>query len=141
EVQGRFCWRVLPRSGRLDAAPRRLSPYPAHMRSRLAVFAAFILVLVLPLFVRALSPAGGSAAARRAPGQRALVIITPHVEQISFEFGQAFVAWHERVYHEKVFVDWRGPLGTSEIMKQLEAQSESAARRGDLKDDGSFERG
>ncbi len=66
----------------------------------------------------------------RSAGVRSVVIVTPHVEQIRDEFARAFEAWHERVYQEKVHVDWRAPGGTQEIYKQLQAQYESAVAAG-----------
>ncbi len=83
-------------------------------------------ILGVPWVLRPRSPAG---AGGQEPA-RALVIITPHVSQIALEYGAAFEAWHERKYHERVRVDWRGPLGTSEILKLLEAHYASILRSG-----------
>lgn len=58
-----------------------------------------------------------------------LVIITPHVQQIRYEFGLAFSAWHEREYGQPARIDWRTPGGTSEIRKLLTAEIIAAARR------------
>lgn len=86
---------------------------------------AFLLIIGVPFLLR---PAGGSAA----PGQGVprLIIITPHVTQISAEFGPAFEAWHQRTYGSPVSVDWRGPLGTSEIIKLLQSQYVAAINNG-----------
>ncbi|HBS27901.1 MAG TPA: hypothetical protein DEB06_00270, partial [Phycisphaerales bacterium] len=73
-----------------------------------------------------------------APGARRLVIITPHNEQIRFEFGRAFSEWHAEQFGEPVFVDWRAPGGTSEIRRILEAQYTDAVRRGRLTPEGTL---
>lgn len=59
-----------------------------------------------------------------------IVVVTPHVQQIRAEFGEAFSRWHERVYKQPVAVDWRTPGGTSDIRKQLEAQYAALAKSG-----------
>ncbi len=91
--------------------------------SRFWSFAAFVLILGVPFVMR------GAAPDRFKPGAAKVVIITPHVRQISQEFGAAFKAWHKRVYGQEIEVDWRGPLGTSEIVKLLQAQFTSHMKR------------
>jgi ABC-type Fe3+ transport system substrate-binding protein len=59
-----------------------------------------------------------------------LQIVTPHVEQIRFEFGRAFEAWHIAKYNQPVRIDWRTLGGTTEIRKQLEAQITAAVAAG-----------
>jgi iron(III) transport system substrate-binding protein len=59
-----------------------------------------------------------------------LQIVTPHVEQIRFEFGRAFDAWHLEKYKQPVRIDWRTLGGTTEIRKQLEAQMTAAVAAG-----------
>ncbi len=97
----------------------------------LAVVAALAVVIGGPFVLRAVRgverPEATSAATRT------LVIVTPHVPQIQQEFGAAFSRWHKRVHHEDARVDWRVPGGTSEILKQLEAQYTAAFRDGRLK--------
>lgn len=63
---------------------------------------------------------------------RRLVVITPHVRQIQEEFAHAFSRWHEREFGEPVFIDYRTPGGTSEIIRQLSAQLAAAALRGQI---------
>lgn len=63
---------------------------------------------------------------------RRLVVITPHVRQIQEEFAHAFSRWHEREFAEPVFIDYRTPGGTSEIIRQLSAQLAAAAHRGQI---------
>src|SRR5437764_780773 len=110
---------------------RRSAPtrYTALMVQRLGVLIALVLVLSLPFIVRATAAARARGVV--APtGSPKLVIITPHVEQIRDEFERGFDRWHYRVHHQHVAVDWRTPGGTSEIIKQLEATMEAAARNG-----------
>ncbi len=120
------------------------------MRTRLAVAIAFLLVLALPLIVRAL--AGGSGGAVGAEGAfktlakdgedvASLVIVTPHVEQIRLEFAAAFDSWHRAKFSRGVRIDWRVPGGTSEIVKQIEAQAEAAIRQGQMSIEGLFAAG
>ena len=131
------------------SAPLPLSIAPADytlsMRTRIAVAIAFLFVLSLPLIVRALAGrdsddeggsgggGGGVEAAFRTPGADGesvahLVIVTPHVEQIRLEFAAAFDAWHRANHGRGVRIDWRVPGGTSEIVKQIEAQAEAVIR-------------
>lgn len=108
---------------------------------RIAVIAAFLLVISLPFLVRPLASSGSGAITgmpQRAAPDRTLVIVTPHVEQIRNEFAEGFSRWHTRVFPGEgpVAIDWRVPGGTSDIIKQLTAEYEaavkSAARAGDL---------
>ncbi len=116
------------------------------MRTRLFVAIAFVLVLALPLLVRSLARSDGSAeAAFLTPGAdgeavASLVIVTPHVEQIRLEFAAAFDTWHRAHHGKGARIDWRVPGGTSEIVKQIEAQAEAAIRQGggQLAADGRF---
>lgn len=91
----------------------------------LPLLVVFLLIIGVPFLLR---PAGGSSVP--AKGVPRLIIITPHVTQISAEFGPAFEAWHQRKYGSPVSVDWRGPLGTSEIIKLLQSQYIAAINNG-----------
>ncbi len=104
--------------------------YTPAMIRRLAVFACLAIVLGIPF---ALRPPASREHGRDVPR---LVIVTPHISQIQIEFGGGFERWHERVHGERVVVDWRGPMGTTEILKQLEAQYQAgvAAGRIDVSD-------
>lgn len=79
-------------------------------------------LLALPWAVR---PRGTSEAGADGP---TLVIITPHTEQIRFEFERAFSKWHEDTHGEPVTIDWRAPGGTSEIRRLLVDQYQAAIR-------------
>jgi len=79
------------------------------------VVALFVLVLLLPLMFHSEQPVGKESS-------RKLVIVTPHNEQIRYEFEFAFEDWHEQTYGEPVDVVWSVPGGTSEIRRMLLAQ-------------------
>lgn len=93
--------------------------------SRVVLFLVFALVLGVPLAMR---PKTDSSA--RKPGEATLIIVTPHVPQIQVEFAEAFSRWHQAKYHEPVYIDWRTPGGTSDIIKILEAHFISVAKSG-----------
>jgi iron(III) transport system substrate-binding protein len=97
---------------------------------RVFLFLAFALVLGVPFVLR--PEAERDPAAKDSP---VLVLITPHVPQIHREFGPAFDRWHVAKYGSHVRVDWRY-AGTTEILKQLEAQYSAALKAGqfDLSD-------
>ena len=82
-------------------------------------------LLALPWAVR---PGGRGTTDRQA---LSLVIITPHTEQIRFEFERAFSQWHEANYGAPVDIDWRAPGGTSEIRRLLIDQYQAAVRNGE----------
>lgn len=99
--------------------------YPWCMRVQiLAVFAALAVVLGIPFALRPAQSRGGEEGAAR------LIIVTPHIEQIRVEFAEAFDAWHRKVHGTPAVIDWRTPGGTSEIIKQLEAQYTAALAQG-----------
>lgn len=95
------------------------------MIARIAIFVALLFVLGGPFLLR--PPAEQRA---ELPPGSTIVVVTPHVPQIQTEFAEAFNAWHQRVYKAPVRIDWRQPGGTSEIIKQLEAQYQAAAKSG-----------
>lgn len=103
--------------------------------ARVLVVLAFLFVLTLPFLVRALG-AGEESARGTTTGAHgggpALVVVTPHVGQIREEFSAGFARWHARVFPGEATpsIDWRVPGGTSEIIKQLKAEYEAAARAG-----------
>jgi ABC-type Fe3+ transport system substrate-binding protein len=99
-----------------------------HRWPAILAFAAFALILGVPFAMRSGRPP------RPRDDVPRLIIITPHVRQISEEFTQAFKAWYRAQPHAdgtggEVEVDWRGPFGTSEIVKLLQAQYTAAMRR------------
>lgn len=96
---------------------------------RVIVLAAFIGLLAVPFAFRPREAATPDNALR-------LVVMTPHNEQIRYEFGRAFSEWHEARFGQPVFVDFRAPGGTSEIRKLLVAVYEQALKNGQLTPDG-----
>jgi len=97
--------------------------------AKIAIFVLLALILGAPLLVHR-RPATQSDAKLR------LTVITPHNEQLRYELGRAFSAWHEREHGEPVFVDWRRPGGTSEIRRQLTAQYVAAVKDGRISPEG-----
>jgi ABC-type Fe3+ transport system substrate-binding protein len=92
--------------------------------ARVIIALAFILILGIPF---ALRPAEDKTTDRDA---LTLIIITPHVTQIRYEFAKGFDRWHTRKFGQSARIDWRGPLGTTEIIKQLDAQYTAAIKGG-----------
>ncbi|MFZ4575642.1 MAG: ABC transporter substrate-binding protein [Phycisphaerales bacterium] len=92
---------------------------------RMIIFVLFAAILGVPFAMR--PAAERSTAGADVP---TLIVVTPHVPQIRQEFSEAFDRWHVRKHATHVRIDWRQPGGTSEIMKQLEAQYYAAASAG-----------
>src|SRR5690606_5520018 len=65
-----------------------------------------------------------------------LVIISPHNEQIRYEFELAFNEWRAARGEPPVFIDWRVPGGTSEIRRILVDQYSKAITSGRLTPEG-----
>ncbi|MHC4304760.1 MAG: ABC transporter substrate-binding protein [Planctomycetota bacterium] len=88
-----------------------------------AILICFVALVGLPLLL----------APRRAapPDADRLIIITPHNEQIRYEFSRAFEAWHAEQFGDRVHVVWSVPGGTSEILRMLRSQYAAAAAGGD----------
>lgn len=87
-------------------------------------FLCFAVILGVPFAMRSAAPPAPAADVPR------LIIITPHVRQISEEFTIAFKEWYRRQPGGgPVEIDWRGPFGTSEIVKLLQAQYTAVMRR------------
>jgi ABC-type Fe3+ transport system substrate-binding protein len=87
------------------------------------VVTLFVLVLLLPLIFESEGSVGTY-------GERQLVIVTPHNEQIRSEFEHGFETWHRRVHGESVDLVWSVPGGTSEIRRMLIAQWTAALEQG-----------
>lgn len=102
-------------------------------RSKVLILASLALVLGVP-FIIALSRGTVDTPANA----ERLVIVTPHNEQIRYEFERAFSAWHEDQFGTPVAIDWRQPGGTSEIRKQLTSQYITALRDGVISPDGNM---
>lgn len=94
-----------------------------HRRAAAFLATAFAVLVAVPVAARR-----GSAPVR---GEgRAVIVVSPHHEQIRQEFGEAFERWHERVHGERVTVLWNTPGGASDIRRMLEAGALAALRAG-----------
>lgn len=87
-------------------------------------------VLGVPLIFRPARESSGDTGAPR------LVIITPHNEQIRFEFERAFAEWRRTRGEEPVEIDWRVPGGTSEIKRIVLDQYSKAISSGRITPEG-----
>ncbi len=92
--------------------------------TRIIVVLCFAALLGVPLLVP------GRAGDEVSDAARTLIIISPHNEQIRWEFGRGFERWHEQEFGEPVRVIWNRPGGTSEIRRMLIAQYTAALRDG-----------
>ncbi len=72
--------------------------------TKIGVVLALLIVIGVPFLFRPEEAAVPDNAER-------LIIITPHNEQICYEFGRGFSDWHEREHGTPVHVDWRTPGG------------------------------
>lgn len=89
----------------------------------LVVLLCFGIVLALPFVFRESRVIDESDARR-------VIIISPHNEQIRYEFGYGFERWHELKYGEPARVVWSTPGGTSEIRKMLQSDWKAALKQG-----------
>ena len=96
---------------------RRLRRHPGrHGATLAAVLLAWLATLAAPFLLRPEQADFARQADRR------LVILTPHNERVRHEIGQAFVAdWKART-GETVYLDWRIPGGSSEIILFLTSE-------------------
>lgn len=97
------------------------------------VAAALLVVIGLPVALR-VALADGQGAAVDGGGER-LVVMTPHNEQIRFEFARAFNAHRAERGLGAVTFDWRVD-GTSNLRRQVLSQYQSVVARGGGIDDG-----
>ncbi|MDB6134855.1 MAG: iron transporter substrate-binding protein [Verrucomicrobiales bacterium] len=88
----------------------------------LILFLALIAVIAAPVVLK---PAVSARTRDFAPQDR-LVIITPHVEAIRFEFEIAFQQWMQEKHGRSVVIDWRVPGGTSEIAKVVTSEYQAS---------------
>lgn len=57
-----------------------------------------------------------------------LVMISPNIEAIQYEFGRAFSEWHTAKYGRPVVLEWRNIGGTSDIVRYIESEYRAAFR-------------
>lgn len=92
---------------------------------RIIVLGLMLVVLGVPL---ALRPSDSTQDSGEAGGD-VLVIITPHNEQIRYEFARAFNAYRQRVGKGPVRFDWRSAGGTSDLRRQVLSELSNAIRK------------
>ncbi len=92
---------------------------------RIVIAVCFVVLLAVPLLFRPAQSSTTSSA-----DALPVIIITPHNEQIRYEFGRAFNLWHQRKYGQPANAIWSVPGGTSEIRRMLEAQFTAALEAG-----------
>lgn len=91
--------------------------------ARVLVVLGLLAVLGVPLALRSAPP-------KAEAGARTLIVITPHVQQIRWEFASGFDRWLFARTGTHARVDFRAPGGTTEIIKQLEAAYAAAHAAG-----------
>ncbi len=89
---------------------------------------ALLIVLALPVLFRA--AAQPDSADPSAAGDERLIIITPHNEQIRYEFARAFNRYRERSGRAPIAFDWRVSGGTGDLRRQVLAEFSAAALAG-----------
>ncbi len=91
------------------------------MRRVIPILVALAVLLLVPFLFR--RPEIDSIAA-----QDELVIISPHNEVIRFEFTRAFSEYYRKLTGRTVYIDWRLPGGTTEIVRYLDSEFEASFR-------------
>lgn len=95
------------------------------MRRILPILILLAAVVAAPILLRR-----GSDLAGAGQGEDRLVIITPHNETIRSEFGEAFARhWREKT-GRSLYIDWRIPGGTSDIVRVLDSAFSAAETSG-----------
>lgn len=87
----------------------------------ISVAAVVVLALAPTLLYRGEKPAAV---------ERIVVVVSPHNEQIRYEFSIGFARWHRERFGEPAEVRWNTPGGTTEIRRMLVAQTEAALKEG-----------
>ena len=87
-----------------------------------AVFAALALIIAVPF---ALKPKNDLLA----EADDTVVIMTPHNEQIRYEFSRAFGELYQQSTGRTIRIDWRMPGGTSEIARYIKGEYYAAFER------------
>jgi len=96
---------------------------------RLVILGLLALVLGVPFALRPRDELSASVHERGFGGR--LVIISPHNEQIRYEFSRAFNRWRATQGLAAIEFDWRSSGGTSDLRKQIIAEFQKAASKGD----------
>ncbi|WP_145077473.1 ABC transporter substrate-binding protein [Poriferisphaera corsica] len=99
--------------------------------AKFVIIGLLLIVVGVPMLLRpAKGEAGGEVVALNGAGDTKLIIMTPHNEQIRYEFATAFNQWRLKQGKETVVFDWRAGGGTSDLRKQLLTQFVDAAKDG-----------
>ena len=93
------------------------------MLKNASILLAAALVCALPFLLRPARDAG-----EWREGDPVLVVVSPHIASIREEFARGFSRWHAARYGRPVQIDWRNIGGTTEIMRYLGGEYESAFR-------------
>ncbi|MEX0654798.1 MAG: extracellular solute-binding protein [Phycisphaeraceae bacterium] len=97
--------------------------------SKFVIVALLALVVGIPFALRPGTAEPGDDVDPTADPQR-LIVISPHNEQIRFEFARAFNAWRAEQGLPPVRFDWRSGGGTSDLRRMVLSQFEAAAIEG-----------
>ena len=92
------------------------------LRRALLAFLPLAVLVAIPLLLR-------PPPERTAQADLALVIVSPHNQGIRDEFGRAFSAYWQRTRGQSVFIDWRTPGGTSDMVRYVDDQYGIAFQR------------
>src|SRR3954447_8847347 len=68
----------------------------------------------------------------RAPADAVVVkIVSPHPEEVRYEFGRAFAEWHARTFpgERPAAIEWRSIGGTSDIVRFIRSEFAGAFTR------------
>lgn len=95
------------------------------MKYRIIGALAFLgLLILLPALLREKPPV----AAVPTGESDTIIIITPHAESIKHEFERAFQRYYAEKYGKNIFIDWRSPGGTADIVRYINDRYEAAFR-------------
>jgi iron(III) transport system substrate-binding protein len=92
------------------------------MRSLVPILLCLAAVIAAPLVLREEPQTALSA------GEDELVIVSPHSEQIRYEFSRAFELFYRNKTGRSIHIDWRLPGGTTEIVRYLNSEFEAGFR-------------
>jgi ABC-type Fe3+ transport system substrate-binding protein len=88
---------------------------------RYAFIVMFLVLLALPLMLRALSNGSHMPGTAGSTAGDRLVIITSQTQDIRNEFRWAFADWHQLKYGEPVDLEFLSPGGSNDIKRQLDS--------------------
>jgi len=91
------------------------------MKRYIIIFGLITLILVTPFILRKEEEKAGDP-------DEVLVIISPHLGSIRYEFTQGFKKWYKKTTGLKVEIDWRTPGGTSEIVRFINSEYTNSFR-------------